>query len=271
MRRSARGWSRRCCTRSAWHASWYATRSNPGRPAGRSASPSSWRSSITSRTFVEKARASSFGIRSPSCCRCAPQPAAFVTTTSTPANARRLRSASARAVSSRPLWAARAPQHDLRARDDHAPPVPRQHPDRREVHPAEPSILHAAAQQRDGPALLADGRRFAREAAEQRGTLRGERADAFREREARERLHRRGEPQQLLPRQRDVEPEPPEEPRPSRPQRLHLDACTLDHPSERHVRRTDVLARAAGEAEIHEARERLVGFGRARRRPNASP
>ena len=164
-------------------------------------------------------------------------------------------------MSSRPLWAARAPQHDLRSGDDHAPPVPRQHPDRREVHPAEPSILHAAAQQRDGPALLADGRRLAGEAAEQRGPFRGERADAFREREARERLHRRGEPQQLLPRERDVEPEPPEEPRPSRPQRLDLDARAFDHPSERHVRGTDVLAGPARETQIHEARERLVGFG----------
>ena len=147
--------------------------------------------------------------------------------------------------------------------NDNAPPVPRQHTDRREVHLAEPTILHAAAQQCDGPSLMAGGRRLAGEAAEQRRTLRGDRADAFRECEACERLHRRGEPQQLLPRERYVEPEPPEEPRSPRPERLHLDARALHHPSERDVRGTDVLAGSAREAEIHEARERLVGFGEA--------
>ena len=164
-------------------------------------------------------------------------------------------------MSSRPLWAARAPQHACARGTTTRHPflastrivarfTPRNH--RSCTHP-----LSSATVPRSWPTGgVSRGRRR-----NKRGPFRGERADAFREREACERLHRRGEPQQLLPRERDVEPEPPEEPRPPRPQRLDLDARAFDHPSERHVRRTDVLAGPARETQIHEARERLVGFG----------
>ena len=148
----------------------------------------------------------------------------------------------------------------LGTRHLHPPPVPGQDTDRGAVHLAEPSILHAAAQQRDGSPTLTGRLRHAGEAAEQLGSFRSEGPDPFREREARDRLYRRGEPQQLLPRERDVEPEPTQEPGPSRPERLHLDARALDHPAERHVRGTDVLARPARETQVHEARERLVGL-----------
>ena len=59
-------------------------------------------------------------------------------------------------------------------------------------------------------------------------------------------------------RQHDVEAEPPQEPCAAAAERLHLDARPLHHPAERHVRRADVLAGATHQAEVHEARERVV-------------
>ena len=55
-------------------------------------------------------------------------------------------------------------------------------------------------------------------------------------------------------RQGDVEAEPAEEPCAAAAERFHLDARALHHPAERHVRRADVLARATHQAQVHEAR-----------------
>ena len=85
----------------------------------------------------------------------APHPAAFTTTWSTPANARRVpprvlpRGAEVAVVRGE-----RAATR-LVVRDDDAPAVPREHPDRREVHAPEPEVLDAAGQERDRPADLA--------------------------------------------------------------------------------------------------------------------
>jgi hypothetical protein len=97
----------------------------------------------------------------------------------------------------------------LGTRHHHPPPVHGQDTDRGAVHLAEPSILHAAAQQRDGSPALTGRLRRAGEAAEQLGSFRREGPDPFRECEARDRLYRCGEPQQLLPGQRDIQTKPP--------------------------------------------------------------
>ena len=68
----------------------------------------------------------------------------------------------------------------LRAGDGHAPPVPRQHPDRGAVHGPVPAVLDAAGQQRDRAPGLALGLGRAREPVEQLRALRDEPADALR-------------------------------------------------------------------------------------------
>jgi hypothetical protein len=146
---------------------------------------------------------------------------------------------------------------DLCAGDDHTPAVASQHADRRAVHSSEPPILDAPAQQRDGPAHLARRLRHARQAAEHlRGRRQRSDASGGKTRE----WPQGGRERNLLPRQRDIEPSIAK-PRPARSQGFDLSARSLDHPAERHVRRAHVLARAAREAEVHEARERLVGVG----------
>src|SRR4029450_4497158 len=60
----------------------------------------------------------------------------------------------------------------LGTRHLHPPPVHGQDTDRGAVHLAEPSILHAAAQQRDGSPALTGRLRHAGEAAEQLGSVR---------------------------------------------------------------------------------------------------
>jgi hypothetical protein len=163
---------------------------------------------------------------------------------------------SLRAVSSAPdAWS--APQHVWPFRDDDAPAVAREHPDRRSVHRAEPPILHAAGEDRPVPRASPLG-------SVTRGTWRprvalGTRASVRRDRNAEPSGWTSPRLTRTQPRQRDLEAEPPHEP-PLPPLRLDLDAGRLHQPAERHVRGACLLAGAAHEAEVHEGRERGAGL-----------
>ena len=154
---------------------------------------------------------------------------------------------------------------------DHAPAVAGQHADRGAVDLVEPPVLHAPGEHGDGSADLDTGRRVRgpRQPGERRRALRRERAHAARQERPGDRLEERRGPQQRGMGEHDVQPEPPQEPRAPGPERFHLHARVLHHPAERHVRRTDVLARATHQAQVHE-RSRTCRRPRPfPRRPNA--
>ena len=113
------------------------------------------------------------------------------------------------------------------------------------------------------PRASTSGRRLARARAVVRraGRSRQELPRARRQERPGDRLQRGGGPDERRVGEHPVEPQPADEPRPARPLRLDLFARGLHHPAERHVRRADVLARAAHQAQVHEPLE-----GRVRRR-----
>ena len=159
--------------RSAWQASWYATRSMPiaserhvaqafveaGTPSRRA--PAAPRPRRARRT-------SACARRSP------PRSRSRGRRRRTPARSDERAVGRSRAV---PLCACSAPQHRCAARHDDAPAAPREHPDRREVHVVEPAVLHASREQRDRAAHRrrrpADpsSRGSRRNGAERRGTI----------------------------------------------------------------------------------------------------
>src|SRR6185369_13269592 len=111
----------------------------------------------------------------------------------------------------------------------------------------EPAVLHASAEQRDGPMNLAAWLGDRGKTAEVRSSDRNEGTQAPPHEGPRERLERGHEPQQLLAWEDHVEPEPSDEPRPAGAERLDLHASALHHPTERDVRRAHVLAGSARE------------------------
>ena len=109
----------------------------------------------------------------------------------------------------------------------------------------------------------AGGLREPRQPRERRRPAWRERAHPARQERPGDGLEERGGPKERGMRQHDVQSEPPEEPRAAGAERFHLDARALHHPAERHVRRADVLACTAHQAQVHEPGERVVDDGRA--------
>ena len=168
---------------------------------------------------------------------------------------------------------------DLTARDDHAPAVAREHAYRRSIDRAVPAVLHASREHGDGASHPDPGRRLGhvrewpRQVAEARP--RDERSHAPAQEGTRERHeHGTGSDDPAVG-EHYVEAEPSQGALATGAYRFDLRAGALHHPAERDVRRADVLACPARQAEVHERGERVVdrrsALGDGAHRGDASP
>ena len=207
--------------------------------------------------------------------RCAPHPAALTTTGRRPRRRRRTVPCAPAIARRRGVRCARGARRNTPGPRDHdAPAVARRTRIVARFTRAEPPVLHAAGEQRDRSrrcpeASVTRGSDVTSSATECEGASArcasgGAGVTSGSSAVAAASGHPRGE--------HTVEPEPSQDGEfGATAIGFDLRPGPLHHPAERHVGGAHVLARAAGETQVHERHERVVDDRRGPRRPRASP